>query len=281
MRFFLLSLLLFALLSPACAQPATPAGPPQEDLLGNNPRRFTGATRPLGRAIAGQHPSTIRHLLQQHPDWLNRQDSVYGQTPLTFAVWNGWYRSAATLLELGANPNQRNRDNGYTPLIEVIAGLHPSEQLVGLLLHHGADPNQTATNTRHTQFFTPLIAAASDGNLPLMRQLVAAGATAQVPVPEEGSLLLWAGLAPRPAVVYYCVAELHADAAQRLGTTVQGQPIHLVNLMREWIFPLGSPQHQEKMKLVDYLKTQGIDYRSTPIPAWRAERMTPEYQALY
>lgn len=278
MRLPLFLLCCLGVLSSAIAQSGASASP---RLLGSNPQQFTGAAQALGQAIAGQHTGTIKQLIQQHPNWLNRPDSTYGQTPLTFAIWNGWGRSVTTLLDLGADPNLRNTYNGHTPLIEAVDALRPAPSLVPLLLTHGADPNQVATRNAHTHFLSPLIAAAGRNNLPVMRQLVAAGANPHLPMPNGRSLLFTASLSPQPELVYYCVAELHADATQQLLTDAQGQPVYLVNMMRNWLLPLDSPEYQQKMKLADYLKTQGIDYRSAPIPARRAANMTPEYRDRY
>ena len=49
--------------------------------------------------------------------------------------------------------------------------------------------------------------------------------------------------------------------------------------LREMFFELNSKKYQEKMKLVAYLKTQGLDYWKTPIQ--ERFRNNPNYTKEY
>ena len=57
----------------------------------------------------------------------------------------------------------------------------------------------------------------------------------------------------------------------------------ILHSLREMFFKLDSKEYEEKMKLVAYLKTQGLDYWKTPIQERYKDNpnYTPEYLSKY
>lgn len=288
--------LLLALAGPARAQTPEPLSPEQAREIaallaprpapgrarpGYDPRLFGGDTLQLAQAILRQRGARIRQLLRQHPGWLQAREPTYGWTPLLFAAWNGRRRACAALLALGADPNVQSTDNGQTPLIEALDSYRRSARLVGLLLAHGADPNRAAVVGRNTRYETPLAVAVSTRRRRLIGQLLRAGADPHRPGRPGYSPLLQAVLTHDAAWVYYCVAELGLDFSQPLTYDIQGQPHYLVDWLRGWFFPLGSRDHQQKMKLVAYLKAHGQDYGQAPIHLPANHHLSPEYLERY
>lgn len=51
--------------------------------------------------------------------------------------------------------------------------------------------------------------------------------------------------------------------------------------LREMFFDLGSHEYQEKMKLVSYLNTQGLNYWSTSVPRRYIRMYSKEYLKKY
>jgi len=120
----------------------------------------------------------ILELLLQHGADLSGVDKTWGNTPLTF-LCN--YRDAeaqsvksqqgiAWLLEHGADPNVRKREDGENAL-HVACRRGRSRQLIEMLLAHGADPNIPRTDGK-----TPYELAAIAGAAGAMEALVEAGA---------------------------------------------------------------------------------------------------------
>ncbi|PVD39591.1 hypothetical protein C0Q70_02226 [Pomacea canaliculata] len=121
------------------------------------------------------------------------------ESPLTLAACGGHVELANLLIERGANIEEVN-DEGYTPLMEAAREGH--EEMVALLLSHGADINAQTEETQETALTlaccggflevadflikagadielgcsTPLMEAAQEGHLDLVRYLLGAGA---------------------------------------------------------------------------------------------------------
>lgn len=104
-----------------------------------------------------------------------------GDTALDWAVYYCHIDVVRKLIELGADVNHMDRRGGFTPLMYTAAPLRghrpretPEErnEIARVLIQHGADVNHADTGTGQTT----LLYAASDGNVGLVRMLLAAGA---------------------------------------------------------------------------------------------------------
>lgn len=111
--------------------------------------------------------SSIRQLTDAGVD-INLNDEE-GRTPLMFAAFNGHHEIVALLLEKGAFVDMHDSFN-RTALLYAATG--PFPETVELLLKHDADPN-VVDNDEH---FTPLMHAAAEGNIQVVRILLEHGA---------------------------------------------------------------------------------------------------------
>ena len=102
-------------------------------------------------------------------------DSVVADksTALMWAAFNGHIPVVAHLLEKGAQVDAKDA-NGRTALLYASSG--PSSEMVGLLLRHGADVNTQG----QAEGFTPLMMAAAEGHIEVVRVLLLNGATAEI-----------------------------------------------------------------------------------------------------
>lgn len=100
---------------------------------------------------------------------------------LTYAIYHSPIEMIAALLDAGADPNAP-ADDGFPSLIAALTCAIPApratvrsnmHQLVELLLDHGADVGQRGIND-----YTPLHLAAAQGDLDVVRTLLAHGADA-------------------------------------------------------------------------------------------------------
>jgi plasmid stabilization system protein ParE len=107
-----------------------------------------------------------------------RLDASFG-TCLVYAIYHSPLAFIRTLLEIGADPNAPS-DDGFPPLIAALsmtrstlgsAARSDVDDILRLLLGHGADPNQRGLND-----YTPLHMAAAEGNLLAVHRLLDAGA---------------------------------------------------------------------------------------------------------
>jgi ankyrin repeat protein len=123
--------------------------------------------------------ATLARELGDRPDFPNVIVHDGFGSCLTYAVYHGPLRLVAALLDAGADPNWPS-DDGFPPLIAAVTTSEPepgatvrddTDQLVELLLAHGADANQ-----RGFDDYTPLHVAAAQGDLGVVEILLAHGA---------------------------------------------------------------------------------------------------------
>ena len=100
---------------------------------------LTFATPLLGAGSTDCHPDVIRQLVKAgaDPNHMNH----HNWTPLMKAITNGSLTNAATLLELGANPNTKGGPYGWPPLQAAVRQDMNGIEMVRALLKYHADPN--------------------------------------------------------------------------------------------------------------------------------------------
>jgi len=132
--------------------------------------------------------------------------STDGFTALHFAAFFGGGAAARALLDAGADPNVRSRNEfAVMPIHSAIAGGH--HEVVTALLDAGADPN---VHQRHG--WTPLQGAAEHGDTESVDRLLAAGAD---PAATNDDGVTAADLARSSG---------HADLASRLESAASSSP---------------------------------------------------------
>ena len=255
-----------------CVEPLPPRRAHELDLF-----RATTAW-PLARAVGDGDTVDIARLLAAHGAWVNVREPSFGLTLLMWAVYTDRYASAQALLRHGADPNLRNASGGVTALIYG-ADKYRTSAYVKLLLAHGADPNLGATDSLERNA-TPLIAAALN-RLESVRLLVAAGANVNHQAPYSKSALEAALLRRRVDVVRYLLVEQGADFRRPVGYTRDSAAVMVVDLLRDALFPLGSPEHRTKMEIVRFLLAHGQNYWTTPIPARYQRQYSNAYLTRY
>ena len=120
-------------------------------------------------AASLDRPETVAGLVAADPS-LASAWYVDGFTALHFAAFFGGRGAARALLDAGADPNLRSRnDFDVMPIHSAVAGRHAD--VVVALLDAGADPN---VHQRHG--WTPLHGAAQHGDTDLVERLLVAGA---------------------------------------------------------------------------------------------------------
>jgi ankyrin repeat protein len=131
--------------------------------------------------------------------------STESWTPLFYAVIGRHQETVRLLLDRGAIPNARD-PNGDTPL--TLAQKKGFTEIVALLKAHGAMyPWGASQGKQDGSKDTSLIEAAKAGNLALVQQLLADGASIEARDSIGYTPLLWASFHGHHAVVYYLLVK--------------------------------------------------------------------------
>jgi len=144
-------------------------GRPEEDRceIARRFRRLTDAYRAgdmAGVKAALGWPQTF-------PNASQPMELASGDWPLVTAINLSPLRFVRQLLDLGANPNYEALDGFPSLFVAIDSDRSDRDEIVALLLHHGADPNQRGIND-----WTALHYAVARRNLAVIRLLLARGA---------------------------------------------------------------------------------------------------------
>jgi ankyrin repeat protein len=142
---------------------------------------FNGARSPLMWAAYRGDLPMVKALLAGGAD-INAEGMI--GTPLEQAAWKDCYETCQYLLDHGANPNYVSHFDTYTALHWASSTEQSDARLVSLLLSHGANPNiggGESVDAFLSVDQTPLMLARRRGETPIVKALLAAGATNETP----------------------------------------------------------------------------------------------------
>jgi ankyrin repeat protein len=253
-----------------------------EILRSQNPALFYGTPLyDLAKEMAAfswfRSDQKVEDLIKEIPKgYINYQEEKYGMTIGHFALIVGNLRAVRLLLDKGLNPNIISKE-GSAIIIDINSPFY--SHLVGgletlkYMIKKGANVNLYSKNYMST---TPLIHA-SRWNFKNVKVLIAAGAN-----PHFTHVIDWGKIgtsleSPLSEALDYGKIDIvnYLIFEQKVDFRILKEPKHskfhpndniILYELREMTFDLNSKEYQEKMKLVSYLKTQGLDYWNTPIP---------------
>jgi uncharacterized protein len=257
----------------------------QENLTGRDVRIFKDTpVWEAALAIRDNEVIKVKGLLQGKPkSILDYREKHFGQSLLNWAVYRDNYNSAKILAELGADPNLKSHDS--TSAFINAADKHETSDYLNLLLKHGGNVNAVADIDEPQRIRTPLIAAAFN-RLESVKLLIEAGADpnyihrskrGNIGGENVQSALIYAFRGNKIDIVKYLIVDIGVEFKYAFNTTLEGKPLYILHYLRDMPFPLDSEEHKIKMKVVEYLKTKGLDYWKEPIP----ERYYKQYDKSY
>ncbi|HEY8927569.1 MAG TPA: ankyrin repeat domain-containing protein [Mucilaginibacter sp.] len=179
-------------------------------------------------AIYQRKYASVKYLLEHGAD-PNRQDNTAGESAVMEAA------------DLGIARNGLNTTDS---------------RFLMMTLKHGGNPNSITKNDPHNkkQFHsTALINACRCGALDYVRILIASGANVNLKTEDGYSPLCAAAIQGNPEIVRYLLG-IGADFNQPLITTIDGKKVYLLNVVSDMNFPKGSKDFQIKNEIVQFLK---------------------------
>jgi len=249
-------------------------------LLAIDYRLFQGTPAwELAKAVQDENKKKIDQIVSKKPELLNYQEPVYGSTLLMLTIWNQQMKPFRILLEHKADISIHNTYDGSFALIEACSLNVYDDKFAEMLIEKGANVNDVQTDIENQEATkTPLMVAAGEGKLGLVKLLVSKGADINYRN-KRG----WSALNECVVVKNYDVAlfllQNGADYIQPIypRDSINDKPIYLVDELRRDAFDLRSEKYKYKMQIVDFLKSKGIDYRAAPIPEYVKEEAQERY----
>jgi hypothetical protein len=263
-----------------------------KNLRGWSPERFYGTplydlAKEMTCFYWFRSDKKIEELIREIPkEYINFQEGKTGMSIGDFALFNSNLKAVRLLLNKGLNPNLINKD-GDALIIKINSIIYKKQPEIILTLKYmikkGANVNL------YSNYNTPLLEA-SKYILENVKVLVKAGANPHYTRVENcgdignciESPLSTALLFGRIDIVNYFIFDQKVDF--RKLKNPEKSKFHpgdytILYALRDMFFELNSKKYLEKMKLVVYLKTQGLDYWKTPIQ--ERFRNNPNYTKEY
>jgi len=202
----------------------------------------------------------VKDFFKEHPNVSVDTKSPYiGSTLLQLASGRHKFQAARALLESGADPNfeELKFNSGGSSFTSAV--ISRDSTLIKLYINHGADVNKIS-KMKSTPYRTPLITACGE-DLNSVIFLIKQGANPHMVFNKYESPLNAALKSGGIKIVNYLIFDLKVDYKKPY---YYDHPITWA--LRSMPYPLNSEKHLQKMKLVKFLKENGIDYYTEPIP---------------
>lgn len=263
------------------------------DLTGDDYRLFQNTPAwELAKAVQDENEKKINEIVANESSLINYQEIKYGNTLLMLTIMNQQIKPFKVLLVHKADVSIHNTYDGTSALIEACSYKQYDIKFAELLLQNGANVNDVEAGVRrqgNTTRFTPLMAAAKTGKIDLVKLLVKRGADINYQNEYKQSALSNAVMQSKYQVTLYLL-ESGADYKKPIfyrpdysvpselhNSNDKGRPMYLVDILREDFFEFDTEEYNYKMRIVDFLKSKGIDYRAAPIPEYIQKKAQENY----
>ena len=235
----------------------------------------------LAKAVEDEDTTEIsKQVLQMHIS-VDYRYPEYKQTLLMLATRTNKIESVKKLLELGANPNAHNDSTKYFGQSAVLLACRftrPSSKILALLLKYGGNPNSTACGVQENGLgeIVPIrdfaLSAAVFSSFEKVKLLVDAGANINYATSTENCAIENCMIFDRMDIMLYLLQK-GADYRRKFTEIDLDKPdyptfeVDILYKLRKCVYPIGSKEYTDKMKVVNFLKKKGLDYWKSPIPS--------------
>ncbi|MES2387440.1 MAG: ankyrin repeat domain-containing protein [Bacteroidota bacterium] len=250
-------------------------------LPGNDYRLFQGTPAwELAKAVQDKNIGKINRAAAKEPGLVNFREPVFGNTLLILSIENQQYKSFKALLDNHADVNIHNYYDGTSAIIEACSFDLNRIKFVKTLLKYGADVNDVETGPRqkyNSTRETPLIKASMAGRLNVVKLLTDSGANINYQNEYGQTALSEALIQWNYDVVIYL---LNKGADYRLPLFYRPEvdkKVFIPEFLRERMYTIGSQEHKQKMEIVSFLRSKGIEYKDEPIPVYIVKKIMTEH----
>lgn len=251
----------------------------KSELLGDDYRLFQNTPAwELAKAVEDENEDKINELINKDRKLLDYQEPIFGSTFLMLTIKNQQYKPFEVLLKNRASTKIHDTYEGSSALIEACSSKHYDVKFAKLLLEYGANVNDVQVDIDNEgKTRTSLMLASKTGNLDLVELLVKKGADLNYKNKHNQSAFSESIMTSRYNVAYYLLVNGIDYKAPIFFREEQSKEMFLVDILREEFLDLDTEEYKYKMKIVDFLKSKGIDYRSVPIPEYIKKKAQENY----
>lgn len=236
----------------------------------------------LAKLVEAQDTSNFKLILNGNS--VDYPDPIYGNTLLTIAVVNQYEKSIAKLLELRADPNYSNRTDGGSAMHAAVASnLYSSDSMIlSMLIDFGGDVNGLTEITDwkyHSGLQRSVLYVLTESNrenLDLFKFLVSKGANINMKLDNNLNLLNKSIESKNYKLTYYLLKN-GIDFRSHIFTRLNGEKLYIQNVMKEDLIDLNSSNYNDKLTVIKFLESNGIDYAGTPSPQKLIEKAKRKY----
>lgn len=242
----------------------------------------------LAKAVQDEDVRKINEIVSDNPEIVNYQEPKYGQTLLMMTVMNQQLVPFKALLVNNADVNIHDTYSGASAIIEACGSSWYNIKFLKLLVLYGADVNDVSAGERKKgkgARKTPLIKASESGKLNFVKYLIYEGADINYQNELGESALTGSIIHEKLDVAYYLLLNGadyerplfyrpdYSSPSENGDLNDKGEPAYLVKELRRDFFEFDTKNYKYKMKIVDFLKSKGLDYWSEPIPEYTEKRI--------
>jgi hypothetical protein len=251
----------------------------KSELLGDDYRLFQNTPAwELAKAVEDENEDKINELINKDRKLLDYQEPIFGSTLLMVTIKNQQYKPFEVLLKNKASKKIHDTYEGSSVLIEACSSKYYDVKFAKLLLEYGANVNDVQIDVDNEgKTRTPLMLASKTGKTDLVELLVKKGADLNYQNKSKQSALSESIMANEYEIVFLLLKNgadysLPIDYNKEQNTTY-----YLVDELRFRLIDFDTEEYEYKMKIVDFLKSKGIDYRATPIPEYIKKKAQENY----
>lgn len=261
------------------------------DLAGDDYRLFQDTPAwELAKAVQDEDENKIIEIASTNPKLINYQEPRFGNTLLMLTIMNQQINPFKVLISHNADVNIHNNYEGTSAIIEACSFKQYDINFSEILLQYGANANDIQTGkSEPNKVKSALMKASKTGKLDLIELLLKNGAKINYQNDYGQSALSECIIAERYNVAIFLLQNGadykrpifyrpdYSIPVEKQNPNCKGEPMYLSDVLREDFFDLHTDKYKYKMQIVDFLKTQGIDYRATPIPDYIKKKAQEEY----
>lgn len=255
-------------------------------------RLFVGTeAERLAMAVANGDVESIKEEVQNNHVPVDIKNEEYGTTLLMMATFYNNLESAKCLLELGADPNlcsDTTKTWGDNSVLIASRWNDLSPEMLSLLLSHGGDPNSQAKGIQYINVgkYAPMrdfaLQKASAGSFEKVKILLQAGADINKINEYSDMTAIRSAIIHDQMDILLYLLENGADYTKKFirgdyGEVTTYYECDILDYLRKASYYLDSEEYKQKMEVVKFLASKGLDYSKAPIPDWIVERIKKAY----